>query len=338
MKRVQNPPNPYESEHRDLLEPATEAQVEVFEDHSEGILSHNESPDLSFRWGINPYRGCFHSCIYCYARRTHEFLGFGAGTDFETKIVVKPRAPELLRAHFLKPSWKGELILFSGVTDCYQPLEAAYRLTRLCLEVCIEFQNPVGVITKSYLVVRDIDVLKELVRRAYTHVFLSIPFAEEEIARLIEPQAAHIERRFAAVEAMAKAGIPVGVSLAPIIPGLNDKDIPALLARAKEAGATSAFYSILRLPGSVKDVFLTRLQERLPLRYRRVVNRIKEARQGRLYNPEFFERRRGHGPYWKSVDDMFRTTQKRLGLDRFPNVPEPSPFRRPELQSEFVLS
>jgi DNA repair photolyase len=337
MKKIDNPPNPFESECRELLEPAPAVHLEVFEDHAQGILSHNKSPDLAFRWSVNPYRGCVHSCIYCYARRTHEYLGFGAGTDFESKIVVKPRAAELLRAEFMKPSWKGELVLFSGVTDCYQPLEAVYRLTRKCLETCLEFQNPAGLITKSYLVTRDIDILQELSRQAYAHVFVSIPFADDEVARQVEPQAAPVARRFAAVEALARAGVPVGVSLAPVIPGLNDKDIPALLARAKDAGARCAFYSLLRLPGSVKEVFLSRLKERLPHRYERVLHRLQEARGGRLSRSGFFKRRQGEGSYWKVVEDLFHLHQKKNGLDRFTEVPEPTPFRRPGAQIELPL-
>jgi len=237
----------------------------------------------------------------------------------------------------MKPSWKGEIILFSGVTDCYQPLEAVYRLTRSCLEICAEFQNPVGIITKSYLIVRDIDVLQKLNERSSVHVFLSIPFIDDETARFVEPQAAPIFRRFAAVKTLAQAGIPVGVSLSPLIPGMNDDDIPQILKKAKEAGASCAFCALLRLPGSVKDVFLSRLKERLPLRFQRVVNRLKEARRGRLYNSEFFERRKGYGQYWQTIEKMFEIYQKKFELDRFPSLPNQSPFRRPNAQQELPL-
>ena len=337
MKSVHNPPNPFDSQDREYLEPAPPAKLEVFEDNSKVILSHNESPDISFRWSVNPYRGCFHSCIYCYARRTHEYLGFGAGTDFESKIVMKPHAPELLREEFMKRSWKGELVVFSGVTDCYQPLEGVYKLTRRCLEVCLEFQNPVSIITKSFLVTRDIDVLQELSKRAYTCIFLSIPFADPHVTKQVEPQASPLARRLAAVEALARAGVPVGVSLAPVVPGLNDHDIPVLLERAKNAGASCAFFALLKLPGSVKEVFLSRLKERLPDHYQKVVHRLKENRGGRLNNSEFFKRGRGEGAYWESVKDLFRLHQKKHGLDRFPEVPNPTTFRRPLGQQELPL-
>lgn len=196
MRLVSNPQNPFESEHRDLLEPPSRVQLQVFEDATREILSKNESPDLPFRWSLNPYRGCFHACAYCYARPSHEYWGFGAGTDFESKLIVKQEAPRLLRERFLKPSWKGELIVFSGNTDCYQPLEATYGLTRACLQVCAEFRNPVGVITKSALVARDLDVLTQLHERASVRVHLSIPFADDEMGRKIEPQAPSITKRF----------------------------------------------------------------------------------------------------------------------------------------------
>ena len=187
MQSISNPPNPFESQHRELLEPAPYARVELFEDATREILSRNESPDLPFRWSVNPYRGCFHACAYCYARSSHEYWGFGAGTDFESKLIVKPNAADLLRKAFLKPSWKGELIVFSGNTDCYQPLEATYGLTRACLEVCAEFRNPVRIITKSALIARDLDVLTRLHEQASLRVLFSIPFSDTKTARKVEP-------------------------------------------------------------------------------------------------------------------------------------------------------
>src|SRR6266700_3364997 len=184
---LSNPPNPWATTEVEYLEGAPEVRLEVYEDQTRQILAKNDSPDVGFTWSINPYRGCFHGCAYCYARPGHEYLSFGAGTDFERKIVVKPHAPELLREAFAKPSWKGELIAFSGVTDCYQPLEASYRLTRGCLEVCRDFCNPVGVITKSALIRRDADVLGELARTAQARVHMSIAFADNAMARKIEP-------------------------------------------------------------------------------------------------------------------------------------------------------
>src|SRR5690349_6796628 len=203
MRSVSNPPNPFESRHRDLLEPAPAARLEMYEDASREILSRNDSPDLSFRWSVNPYRGCFHACAYCYARASHEYWGFGAGTDFESKLMVKPNAPALLRKAFLKPSSKGEFILFSGNTDCYQPLEATYGLTRACLEVCAEFRNPVGIITKSPLVTKDLDLFVTLHEKASIRVLFSIPFSDAGTARKVEPHVPSPEKRFAAMKMLS---------------------------------------------------------------------------------------------------------------------------------------
>jgi DNA repair photolyase len=338
MKKIHNPPNPYESTHRELLEPPGEARLEVYEDSSRTILSHNESPDIGFRWSVNPYRGCFHACAYCYARRSHEYLGFGAGTDFESKIVIKKEAAALLRQEFLKRSWKGDPVVFSGVTDCYQPVEAVYRLTRGCLDVCAAFRNPAYLITKSFLVTRDIDVFVELDRTAAFCATVSIPFATDEMARKIEPQAATVERRFAAVEAMAKAGLTVGVSLAPTIPGLNENDIPIVMKRAKDVGAKFAFHSMVRLAGSVQDVFVEKIQTALPKeRAERVLSRIRDSRGGRLNDTRFGHRMAGRGTYWKSIEDLFRLSQKKYGLTQFPEPPDPSPFQRPSAQMELEI-
>src|SRR5437016_2199354 len=196
VKLVSNPPNPFESQYREFLEPPPSVKVQIYEDDTRSILSHNESPDLAFRWSVNPYRGCFHACAYCYARPTHQYLGFGAGTDFERKIVAKVNATELLRRELMRRSWKGDAIVFSGVTECYQPIEATYALTRRCLEVCLEFRNPVGMVTKGALVRRDVYVLARLAREADLWVFLSIPFSDDAMARILEPNAALPSRRF----------------------------------------------------------------------------------------------------------------------------------------------
>ena len=237
---VSNPPNPWQVSTVDYLGEPPDTGLIVYEDHTKEILSKNDSPDVPFTWSVNPYRGCFHGCAYCYARPTHEYLGFGAGTDFERKIVVKPHAGALLRDTFERKSWKGENIVFSGVTDCYQPLEASYGLTRACLEVCLDYRNPVGIITKSPLVERDIPLLVELGKVATVHVCVSIPFWNESNARKIEPYVTTPVRRMKTVERLAKAGISVTVMVAPIIPGLNDEDIPDILSAAKDAGATGA--------------------------------------------------------------------------------------------------
>ncbi len=335
MKKIANPPSPFDSVHRELLEPASEAKLEIYEDTSRSILSENDSPDVGFRWSVNPYKGCFHSCAYCYARRYHEYMDLGAGTDFESKLVIKKDAPKLLRKEFLKKSWNGDNVVMSGATDCYQPIEAVYKLTRGCLEVCLEFQNPTSIITKSFLVTRDVDLLAELNQKSFSCVTISIPFASDDVARKIEPQASTIERRFRAVEMLAKAGVPVGVSLAPTIPGLNENDIPIVMKRAKDLGATFAFHSMVRLAGSVLPVFEEKIRAALPAeRVERILNRIRESRGGRMNDTRFGSRMSGHGQYWKSIEDSFRIFQRKFDLDRFPQPPFPSRFRVPTRQLE----
>src|SRR5437763_2754466 len=223
---ISNPPNPWLSTEVEYLDDVPPAKLEVYEDHTREILSHNDSPDVGFSWSVNPYRGCFHACAYCYSRPFHEYLGLGAGTDFDRKITVKPDAPRLLREAFERPSWKGELIVFSGVTDCYQPLEASYRLTRGCLEVCAEYRNPVGIITKAPLIERDIDVLTDLNTRAAVSVTVSIPIWDSEHAHAIEPYVATPRRRMKAIERLAAAGLHVGGNVAPVIPGPSDAGSP----------------------------------------------------------------------------------------------------------------
>ena len=314
MRRVSNPPNPYLSQCRELLGPPPSIEIEVYEEHARSIISHNDSPDISFDWSVNPYRGCHHGCAYCYARPTHEYLGFGAGTDFDSKISVKINAPELLRKEFRRRSWRGEPLAFSGVTDCYQPLEVVYEMTRRCLEVCLDFANPVSIVTKASLVARDVELLAALHRRAGVHVCISIPFADARVARLIEPGAPPPKRRFEAIAKLSAAGIPTGVLVSPIIPALSDRDIPAVLEQAAAAGARAASYIPLRLPGSVQAVFLTRLREALPDHADRVESRIRAMHDGELNDPRFHRRFGGHGEYWAGVRRLFEHTLRRLGL------------------------
>jgi DNA repair photolyase len=332
MRTVMNPPNPFESQHRDLLEPAPHVQLQMFEDATRDILSRNESPDLPFRWSLNPYRGCFHACAYCYARPTHEYWGFGAGTDFESKIIVKREAATLLRRTFEKPSWKGELILFSGNTDCYQPLEASLELTRACLEICAEYRNPVGIITKGVLVLRDLDVLLRLQQEASLHVYFSIPFSDDEVARKVEPHAPSSRKRFEAMAILANAGIPTGISLSPIIPGLNDEDVPDLLARAKQAGAEGAMATLLRLSGSVEPVFMERMAAAFPDRITKITNRIREVRGGAISEGAFFKRHQGTGPYWTMIEQLFEVYKRKAGLSALRDEVVPATFRRPRIE------
>jgi DNA repair photolyase len=332
MRTVMNPPNPFESQHRDLLEPAPHVHLQMFEDVTRDILSRNESPDLPFRWSLNPYRGCFHACAYCYARPTHEYWGFGAGTDFESKIIVKRHASTLLRRTFEKPSWKGELILFSGNTDCYQPLEASLELTRACLEVCAEYRNPVGIITKGVLVLRDLDLLCRLHQEASVRVYFSIPFSDDEVARKVEPHAPSSRKRFEAMATLTNAGIPTGISLSPIIPGLNDQDMPDLLVRAKQAGAVEAMATLLRLSGPVEPVFMERMEAAFPDRFTKITNRIRDVRGGAISEGAFFERHRGVGPYWAMIEQLFEVSRRKAGLSVLRDETLPATFRRPGVE------
>lgn len=329
MKAVSNPHNPFESQHRELLEPPSRVALQVYEEESREILSRNDSPDLSFRWSVNPYRGCFHACAYCYARPTHEYWGFGSGTDFDSKIVAKPNAAALLRRAFNRSSWQGELIVFSGNTDCYQPLEATYQLTRACLEVCAEFRNPVGIITKSALVARDVDLLGRLRREAWVRVYFSIPFADNDTARKVEPQTPAITKRLETMKALSDAGIPTGVSIAPVIPGLNDQDIPEILSLARQAGAVEATFVLLRLSGNVQQVFLERMAAAFPERIGKITKRIQEVRGGKLSEGEFFKRHHGEGTYWEMIERLFETGRRKAGFPDETDEPIPRTFRRP---------
>ncbi|MEM7310816.1 MAG: PA0069 family radical SAM protein [Planctomycetota bacterium] len=334
---VSNPPNPWDSTAVEWLGPPPAAKLQVFEEEARSVVSKNDSPDLSFRFSANPYRGCQHACAYCYARLYHQYLGFGAGTDFDTKIVVKTNAAACLRGELRRPSWTGEPIVFSGATDCYQPLEASYRLTRACLKVCLAHENPVAIITKSALVRRDLDLLAELHARAGASVFVSIPFANAAVGRAIEPATPAPETRFQTLSALAEAGVPCGVSVAPMIPGLNDADVPAVLERAAAAGASRAFLTLVRLPAEVEPVFLQRLEAAFPGRARAVLHAIEEMRGGRRYRSDFGERMRGTGARWQTVLDLFRVTCRRLGLRTGEGVEEfgrPRATRRRPVQGE----
>ena len=329
MRTSANPPNPFESQHRELLEPPPQVRLTVLEDETRDILSHNESPDLPFRWSLNPYRGCFHACAYCYARPSHQYWGLGAGTDFDSKIIVKREAPALLRRAFMKPSWRGELLVFSGNTDCYQPLEASLELTRGCLEVCAEFRNPVGIITKAALIIRDLEVLRQLQHQAWLQVYFSIPFTDDKTARKVEPQAPSISKRLDAMRVLSEAGIATAVSIAPVIPGLNEEAIPEILSRAREAGAQDAMFILLRLSGNVETVFLERMAAAFPKRIKKITSRIKEVRSGALTDDRFFRRHHGEGTYWRMIEQLFELGRRKAGFPDREAAPVPDTFRRP---------
>jgi DNA repair photolyase len=279
-----------------------------------------------------------HACAYCYARPSHQFLDFGAGTDFDRKIVVKRAAASLLRDAFMKSSWKGELILFSGNTDCYQPLEATHQITRSLLKVCAEYRNPVGIITKASLIERDIDVLTQLNQHAACAVTLSIPFMDPNKCRLVEPFAPTPARRFKTIRRLVDAGIRVGVNVAPIIPGLNDEDIPQILESARQAGATRAGHILVRLPGPVEQVFEERIRNAFPGRADRIFHRIEDCRGGRRTDNRFGVRMHGSGAYWEAIETLYLTTCKRLGFDNTTldaiAHPRHSTFKRPPKTSQ----
>lgn len=304
----------YEADPDATPDDAPAPRTRFYADPARTIIARNESPDVPFAASINPYRGCEHGCVYCFARPTHEYLGFSAGLDFETKIVVKERAPELLREELLSPRWIPQVLAISGVTDCYQPIERKLALTRRCLEVLAEFRNPVAVITKNHLVTRDIDLLASLASFRAAAVFVSITTLDSGLARAMEPRTSSPAMRLDAVRQLASAGIPTGVMVAPVIPAITDHEIPAIVAAAAEAGARSAGYVILRLPWGVAPLFETWLDERFPDRKEKVLARIRETRGGKLYDARWSERLKGRGEYSEQIARLFAVACRKAGM------------------------
>jgi DNA repair photolyase len=305
-----------------------------YRDASRSALAENESPDVGFQFSINPYRGCEHGCVYCYARPSHEYLSFSAGLDFESRIMVKTALPALLRRAFASPRWQPQVVALSGNTDCYQPIEKKLQLTRQCLHVFREFRNPVGVVTKSALVMRDIDLLADLAAHAAAQVMISVTTLDAQLARRMEPRAARPERRLEAMRALSAAGIPTGVMVAPVIPGLNDEEIPRILAAAAQAGARTAGWVLLRLPSPVDALFADWLGAHYPDRRERVLGRIRECRAGRLSDARFGRRMRGEGAYAEQLAALFRAAARRAGLDRELPPLSTAAFRRPPQAGE----
>jgi DNA repair photolyase len=295
-------------------------RTQFLRDDSQSIITFNDSPDIPFRAGLNPYRGCEHGCAYCFARPYHEYLGFSAGLDFETKIVVKENAPELLRAELSRKKWVPQPVAMSATSDCYQPVERRLELTRRCLAVLTEFRNPVGIITKNHLVTRDIDHLSELAKHGAAHVCISLTTLDANLAKTLEPRASPPSRRLAAIEELSAAGVPVIVLTAPIIPGLNDHEIPELLAQAARAGARTAGYTIVRLPYAVAPLFVEWLDRHAPGHKEKVLSRIQSMRGGKLYDAKWGARMKGEGFFAEQIKALFTLGKRRAGFPE--NLPE----------------
>lgn len=339
---VDNPPNRFEKTWLDgNCEGAGEADAwpeedeksspctEFIRETAKSIIAHNDSPDIGFDTSINPYRGCEHGCIYCYARPTHEYLGFRSGLDFETKIIVKHNAPELLRKELSSRSWKPRVVAMSGVTDCYQPIERKLKLTRGCLEVLAEFRNPVGLVTKNHLITRDVDVLQQLARFNAVTACISVTTLNREVARKMEPRASAPHKRLKAIETLAQANIPVGVLVCPVVPGLTDHEIPALLQAASNSGACFAGYNVIQLPYAVKDLFDEWLHLHFPERRDKVISKICALRGGKLYDADFGQRMIGQGVIAEQIASLFRIARRKAGIpERGPKLSTAS-FRRP---------
>jgi len=342
-----NPPNRFERVHVAEMpdlgfapspdDAPEDPRTELLVDPSRTIVATNDSPDLGFRASVNPYRGCQHGCSYCYARPTHEYLGYSAGLDFQTKILVKPRAAELLRKQLMSPAWKPQVLALSGVTDPYQPAERRLRITRGCLEVLAEFKNPVVIVTKGFLVTRDIDLLAELARVNAASVMLSITTLDAELQRKLEPLASPPTKRLAAIEALARAGVPVGVMTAPVIPGLTDHELPAILQAASDAGASNAGLVVLRLPHGVKELFSDWLAQHVPERREKVLNRLRALHGGALYDSRYAHRQRGSGEFAEQIQALFELGLKRARLARRGAELSTAAFRRPGVADQLSL-
>jgi DNA repair photolyase len=299
----------------ELLAEPRGVPTEFLPDNTQSIIAENNSPDVPFRYSVNAYRGCEHGCAYCFARPFHEYLGMNAGIDFETKILVKFDAPKLLRAELNEKSWTGELLAMSGVTDCYQPAERRYKLTRGLLEVMDEAHQAVAIITKNALIVRDLDLLSDMARRNLVHVCMSVTTLDAQLARCMEPRTSSPEARLRAIRELTSAGVPVRVLMAPLIPGLTDHEIPSLLEAVKEHGAHAAGYVLLRLPFAVAPIFQDWVARNRPLALPKLEGLIRAAREGKMYKSDWGERMRGSGAYAEHIDTTFTLFRKKFGLD-----------------------
>lgn len=325
------------AEQRRELPDGRQVATQVYRDTSRSMINHVDSPDVGLKWTLNPYRGCEHGCVYCYARPTHEMLGMSSGLDFETKIMAKLDAPQRLREELARPKWKGEPILLSGVTDPYQPIESKLEITRRCLELFAQCRQPVGIVTKSRLVLRDLDLLTDLARRGGARVAVSVTTLDNRLASRLEPRAASPSDRLWTIRRLASAGVPVTAMLAPMIPGLNDREIPTILKAVADAGAARASYVLLRLPHEVKALFGDWLQRHAPERRSHVETLIRQSRGGKLYDAKWGQRFKGSGPYAEHIGQMFRVFAARHGLNQ--NLPplNSMDFRRPPDKAQMSL-
>jgi DNA repair photolyase len=311
-------------------------ETQFFRDDSKSIITRNNSPDVGFETSLNPYRGCEHGCIYCYARPTHEYLGFSAGLDFESKIMVKTDAPALLRAELESPRWKPQVLVMSGVTDPYQPIEKKLRITRGCLEVLAEFRNPVAIITKNRLVARDVDLLRELASNNAAAVNISVTSRDSKLQRLLEPRTSPPQARLGTITQLRSAGIPIGVMVAPIIPGLTDHEVPGILEACAKAGAQFAGYTIIRLPWAVAPLFEHWLEEHFPERKDKILGRIRDLRgNGRLNNSKWHTRMTGEGIFAEQIASLFEVSCRRCGIGERPQLSTTS-FQRAQEQLDLL--
>jgi len=296
--------------------PPERVPTEVIIDRTKSIIARNDSPDIPFDRSINPYRGCEHGCIYCFARPSHAYLGFSPGLDFETKIVAKPEAAGLLRRELRKRGYEVGPLALGSNTDPYQPVERDLRITRQLLEVLSEARHPTGIVTKSALILRDLDIIVPMAKEGLAQVMVSVTTLRRDLARAMEPRAAAPARRLATIVALREAGVPVGVLASPMIPGLNDSELEAILEAAADAGAGSAGFILVRLPHELKELFSEWLETHVPTRAAHVESLIRDTRGGRLYEARFGERMRGQGPYAELLANRFRVASRRYGLDR----------------------
>jgi DNA repair photolyase len=297
-------------------------------ENPKSIISKNNSPDIPFNLSVNPYQGCEHGCVYCYARESHQYWGYSAGLDFESKIIVKHNAPELLERAFLNPKWKVEPIMLSGNTDCYQPAERKYKLTRNLLKVCLKFRNPVSIITKNSLILRDLDILEELARYDLVQVMISITTLNEDLRRKLEPRTASSLKRLDVVKQLSQAKIPVGVMLAPVIPGLNLNEIPTIIEQAAKAGAYDIYHSMLRLNGAIEEIFKNWLMAIYPQKAQKILSQIQATHGGKVNDSRFMKRMLGEGKIAELAAKMMQAAKKKHFKNRaFPDF-DTSKFRR----------